>query len=110
MVLLMAGIGVILYAWVGDRSAARPPEAPSSSTASSPVADPVPAFHPDPESAKPFPVLLDPGRFEIPLVARAYAIAHEMPEVLAQQPCYCNCGVFGHGSLLDCFATDHAAT
>jgi hypothetical protein len=31
--------------------------------------------------------------------------------VLAQQPCYCNCGdSFGHGSLLDCFASDHSAT
>lgn len=111
LVLLMAGIGVILYAWVGDRSGTNRP-APTSSAppAAQSSASPVPPFHADPESAKPFPALLDPARFQTPVVSRAYAIARSMPEVLAQQPCYCNCQVFGHGSLLDCFASDHGAT
>ena len=69
----------------------------------------VPPFHTDPEDAKPFPSTLDPARFHIPFVARAYAIAQEIPDVLAQQPCYCYCQGFGHGSLLDCYTSDHGA-
>lgn len=44
-----------------------------------------------------------------PPVERAYQVAARIPEVLAEQPCYCWCDRFGHGSLLDCFATDHGA-
>lgn len=44
-----------------------------------------------------------------PPVERAYQVAARIPEVLAEQPCYCWCDKFGHGSLLDCFATDHGA-
>jgi hypothetical protein len=29
--------------------------------------------------------------------------------VLAQQPCYCYCDGYGHGSLLDCYASYHGA-
>ena len=36
-------------------------------------------------------------------MSRAYEIAHEIPEVLAQQPCYCYYEKFGHGSLLEVF-------
>jgi hypothetical protein len=42
-------------------------------------------------------------------VARAYRVAQQIPAVLAQQPCYCWCDSMGHGSLVDCFATDHGA-
>ncbi len=76
-----------------------------------PAASHVPPFHRSAEAARPFPILQDPERYQIPVVSKAYRIAHEIPEVLAQQPCYCNCGdSFGHGSLLDCFASDHGAT
>ena len=40
----------------------------------------------------------------------SYRFAVAQPRLLAQLPCYCNCGVFGHGSLLDCYASDHGAT
>jgi hypothetical protein len=40
-------------------------------------------------------------------VVAAYNAANEIPEVLAQQPCYCKRR--GHRSLLDRFATKHAA-
>jgi hypothetical protein len=88
-----------------DEEAKAPP--PPASTA----APEVPPFHGSAEEAKPFPLLQDPGRYEIAAVSKAYRIAGEIPEVLAQQPCYCNCGeAFGHASLLDCFASDHGAT
>ena len=38
----------------------------------------------------------------------AYQAAKEIPQTLAQLPCYCHCDrSFGHKSLLTCFASDH---
>ena len=40
----------------------------------------------------------------------AYAAATEIPETLAQLPCYCHCDQsFGHKSLHSCFVDDHAS-
>lgn len=40
----------------------------------------------------------------------AYQAAKEMPQTIAQLPCYCHCDVgFGHKSLHSCFVDDHAA-
>ena len=69
----------------------------------------VPPFHEDPNTAKPFPETLSPSLFHTPAVARAYQVAGEIPEVLAQQPCYCYCDGYGHGSLLDCYASYHGS-
>jgi hypothetical protein len=72
---------------------------------------PVPPYHRSAKDAQPFPELLPPSQFaKYPVVARAYEIAHLIPGVLAQQPCYCGCDRhFGHASLLDCYASDHTA-
>lgn len=75
-----------------------------------PVASKTPPYHESAEAAKPFPPLLPAAYFrETPLVARAYQLASEIPEVLAQEPCYCYCDRYGHQSLLDCYASDHGA-
>jgi hypothetical protein len=37
-----------------------------------------------------------------------YRIAKEIPEILAQLPCFCGCEAAGHESLLDCFVDEHA--
>lgn len=43
-------------------------------------------------------------------VRAAYTIAGEIPETLAQIPCYCKCDrSLGHKSLHSCFADDHAS-
>lgn len=40
----------------------------------------------------------------------AYKVAKEIPQTLAQLPCYCHCDQsFGHKSLHTCFVDDHAA-
>ncbi len=39
---------------------------------------------------------------------RGYEVAREIPEVLAQIPCFCGCEAVGHKNLLDCFVDDHA--
>ena len=36
-----------------------------------------------------------------------YQIAKEIPEVLAQIPCFCGCDAVGHENLLDCFIDEH---
>ena len=36
-----------------------------------------------------------------------YQIAKEIPEVLAQIPCFCGCEAVGHENLLDCFVDEH---
>lgn len=71
----------------------------------------VPPYFKSAAAAKPLPTLLPPSRFEgRPVVVRAYEIANQIPEVLAQEPCYCTCDQnFGHRSLLDCYASDHTA-
>ncbi len=70
----------------------------------------IPPYFESALAAKPFPKLLPAAYFSnTPLVARAYRAAAEMPGVVAQQPCYCFCDRYAHKSLLDCYASDHAA-
>ena len=60
--------------------------------------------------ALPFPPTLDPSQFQIHNIREAYSVAKEIPDVLAQQPCYCYCQRQGHRSLLDCFGDLHATS
>ena len=70
----------------------------------------IPPYYETAEAAKPFPSLVPAAYFRrYPLVERAYRIAAEIPEVIAQQPCYCFCEGHGHHSLLDCYASYHGA-
>ena len=40
----------------------------------------------------------------------AYRVVREIPQTIAQMPCYCHCDRgFGHKSLHSCFEDDHAA-
>ena len=52
---------------------------------------------------------LSPEKFT-GLTKDAYRIAGEIPQTLAQLPCYCHCDEgFGHKSLQSCFVDEHAA-
>lgn len=56
---------------------------------------------------KPNVTTLDPAQFS-GRVRNAYEAAREVPEVLAQLPCYCGCmSGFGHRNNLDCFHDLH---
>lgn len=69
---------------------------------------PVPAFQ-SAESTKDLPKVLDASMFT-GSVRTAYQIVREMPETIAQLPCYCHCDRgFGHKSLYSCYIDDHAA-
>lgn len=115
LVVLALTVGAALY--FAGREAKRSEPPASAPVAQQPVtpeptATPeprVPPFHPSAEAARPLPKILPPEQFSIPVVARAYRAAQRIPEVLAQQPCYCWCDKYGHGSLVDCFATEHGA-
>jgi len=54
------------------------------------------------------PRTLDPNLFKGE-TKQAYQIAREIPAILAQMPCFCECDVFGHENLLDCFIDLHGA-
>ena len=76
----------------------------------SPTAGPVPIYFRSAEEARPLPETLEPEKFQRGYIRDAYRVAKEIPEVLAQQPCYCYCERKGHRGLLDCFRTEHAAS
>ena len=72
-------------------------------------AEPVPAFH-NSVPAAPLPATMSPDLFTDPLAQNAYSIAAHIKKILYQEPCYCHCDRSqGHGSLLDCFVSKHAA-
>jgi len=54
------------------------------------------------------PKTVDPSLFK-GKAKQAYQIAREIPQVLAQMPCFCECEAFGHENLLDCFIDHHGA-
>ena len=70
----------------------------------------IPPYYTSVDAAQPFPKLIPAAYYHrYPLVERAYKDAAEIPGVVAQQPCYCYCDRVGHHSLLDCYASNHAA-
>lgn len=75
-----------------------------------PTAGSVPVYFQSAKDAMPFPTTLEPAAFKRTDIQKAYQVAKDIPDVLAQQPCYCYCKRKGHRGLLDCFKTDHAAS
>jgi len=114
--LLVLGTGVFLYALNSET----PPAPAASQNQGSASARSEPAagqsgqyrYFENPEDAHPLPVTLPPSEFQNPGISNTYAIAKEIPEVLAQQPCLCGCDNTSddHRSLLDCYIDEHAST
>ena len=69
----------------------------------------VPSYHAQvPQGA--LPATMSASLFPDRLVANSYTIAGRIKKTLYQMPCYCHCDRSqGHGSLLDCFVSKHAA-
>jgi len=108
--------GVILFALAAGLALL--PQGAASRTAESPedasfpqssAAESVPAFHSQaPQGA--LPPTMAPSLFTDPIVQNAYALAGRIKKILYQQPCYCHCDQSqGHGSLLDCFVSQHGS-
>lgn len=69
----------------------------------------VPAFETDAASLKSLSPTLAPQKFS-GKQQEAYRVVKEIPQTIAQLPCYCHCDKgFGHKSLHSCFVDDHAA-
>lgn len=93
----------------GAQTTAKPTQ---SRAAAVPETPRVPPYYLTTDEARPLPKPVSPDRYDgYPVVQEAYRIAAEIPEVLAQQPCYCYCDrSAGHKSLASCWADDHGAT
>lgn len=69
----------------------------------------VPAHFEAPPAVGSLPPTLEPEQFTGP-TREAYRAVREIPQTIAQLPCYCHCDVgFGHKSLHSCFESDHGA-
>jgi hypothetical protein len=68
----------------------------------------VPAFHQNVDALT-LPPVMDPATVA-PEARAAYTIVKNKPKLIAQLPCFCYCERWGHGSLHDCFVTEHAVT
>jgi hypothetical protein len=69
----------------------------------------VPAHYETTPAASELSPTLPPEKFK-GLTREAYRAVGEMPQTIAQLPCYCHCDEgFGHKSLQSCFVDDHAA-
>ncbi len=98
-------------------SKSQAPAAPSASTQHGPAsmdhsrsAPRVPAFQTDAASLKNLAPTLSPDRFYGKQRA-AYQAVKEIPQTIAQLPCYCYCDEgHGHKSLHSCYENDHAAS
>src|SRR5829696_1978935 len=85
-----------------ERRPSRPASTPSTRAAR------VPAFQ-DAQSAKSLRPTLPAEQFFGP-TRDAYRVVKEIPETIAQLPCYCHCDMsFGHKSLYSCFEDNHAS-
>ncbi|MEK6333905.1 MAG: CYCXC family (seleno)protein [Acidobacteriota bacterium] len=113
LVLLGAGVLVVKY-WRPAQTGE--PMAPSTNSSNSQpevpqltsnATRPVPAHYENPPEA--LPSTLSPDKFP-GKTRQAYQAAKDIPQTLAQLPCYCYCDRgMGHKSLHSCFEDDHAA-
>jgi len=101
----MVVVAVLVFAGIFFEALRAKPARPEDARAG-----PVPIYFRSVADAMPFPATLDPAKFQRRDIREAYQVAKEIPEVLAQQPCYCYCERKGHRGLLDCFRTEHAAS
>ncbi len=85
------------------RSAAEP--APANTVGPQPI----PAHYEQTPSLRELRATLPPESFT-GKVREAYQAVREIPQTIAQMPCYCHCDrSIGHKSLHSCFEDDHAA-
>ena len=116
--LLIAGIALLgVGAIVLVNSSSKTPTPPAhnhqlAQTPVQPVAPPaqtMPAHFETAPSRSSLGPTLEPEKFT-GVVREAYRAAREIPETLAQLPCYCHCDRgMGHKSLHSCYEGNHAA-
>ena len=113
VLILVLGVGVVIaMLTTSDRQAARSNRERTPGVTNPAGTQPtprIPAHYNDATSARPFKPTLDPELF-YGKTRQAYQVAREIPDTLAQLPCYCYCDQgFGHKSLHSCYEDDHSA-
>jgi len=69
----------------------------------------IPAHFEEPPARASLGPTLPPEQF-FGKAREAYSVVREIPQTIAQLPCYCHCDRgFGHKSLYSCFEDDHAS-
>ena len=116
--LLIAGIailGLVAIFMVNSRSNSTPAPLPPADHSHPPIQGPttavktVPAHFEHAPSRSSLGPTLPPEQFT-GLTRDAYRAVREIPQTIAQMPCYCHCDRgMGHKSLYSCFEDDHAA-
>jgi hypothetical protein len=109
--LLLAGSMVVFYARRSEE-----PMQLSSETAdhhsmvhAAPTARATPRIPAYQSAAQTLEPTLSPSKF-VGQARLAYQVAREIPQTLAELPCYCECDkAFGHKSLHTCFVDTHAS-
>jgi len=111
----IAVLGIAAIIMVDSRPANPTPPALDHQAAEAPVQSPAPLAQTMPAHFEHVPSrsslgpTLEPERFTGP-VRDAYRAAREIPQTLAQLPCYCHCDRgMGHKSLHSCYEDDHAS-
>ena len=112
IIALIAGAfltAIVLRQSGGSQNARRVRTSTPRSTTTNSAASRVPAHFEDVRSLSDLPPTLPPERF-FGSARQAYQVAKEIPQTLAQLPCYCYCDEsFGHKSLHSCYETDHSS-
>src|SRR5215213_5738490 len=117
--LLIAGIALLLAGVVWLANSGTPNQTGSSTAnheASHPPIQPqtnaaqaIPAHYEHAPSRASLGPTLEPEKFS-GVTREAYRAVREIPQTIAQLPCYCHCDRgMGHKSLYSCFEDDHAA-
>lgn len=107
------GAGVVIHKKMDDRKSkvlttSSPSMTHQAMHSASKFPPQVPAYQSAAEARTLNPTLA-PAQF-VGKTREAYRVAQQIPETLAQLPCYCHCDEgFGHKSLHSCFVDDHAA-
>jgi hypothetical protein len=112
LALVAVAAGVVIHRKMDDRSKVSANLSASNSHSASHAVSASPSRVPAYQSASEAQTLkatLAPAQF-VGKTREAYKAARQIPEILAQLPCYCHCDEgFGHKSLHSCFEDDHAA-
>lgn len=108
--LIVLAAGIFLAACANNLASKEETMTPVKSEVAAVPTPRIPAHYNSADEAKPIGKVLDPATFKSPGIVKAYKYAQEIPEIFAQQPCFCYCDSgFGHKSLLSCFEGTHGA-
>jgi hypothetical protein len=89
--------------------AASPAQSAEASPTVSAAARRIPAHFVSPPPLESLAPTLSPESFQDPKVRAAYQAAKQIPQTIAQLPCFCYCDEgYGHKSLHSCYENDHS--